>query len=215
VSDDLKLVELVAARLCHDLVGPVGAIVNGVELLGDGAADPEVTALIADSARRASRRLQVYRVAYGSANSLASSRRLDECRRLIQALCETQPNVKLEWLNADDATEQATGRTCAKITLIFAMVAADVLPRGGALRVRHAVQPGERISLSVVAEGAHARLPDDVQAAFEPTLDESPSPKAAPVVVALRLARAAGGNVSLSPGAGDRVEIGCVLPAGA
>ena len=60
-----------------------------------------------------------------------------------------------------------------------------------------------------------ARLPDDVQAAFEPTLDESPSPKAAPVVVALRLARAAGGNVSLSPGAGDRVEIGCVLPAGA
>ncbi len=64
---DLRVVELVAARLCHDLIGPVSAIGNGVELLTEE--DPEfvrdAVALVGDSAKQASRRLQFYRFAYG------------------------------------------------------------------------------------------------------------------------------------------------------
>lgn len=64
---DLRVVELLAARLCHDLIGPVSAISNGVELLADE--DPEfvrdAVALVGDSARQASKRLQFYRFAYG------------------------------------------------------------------------------------------------------------------------------------------------------
>jgi histidine phosphotransferase ChpT len=64
---DMRVVELLAARLCHELIGPIAAINNGVELLGDE--DPEflrdAVALVGDSARRAARRLQFYRFAYG------------------------------------------------------------------------------------------------------------------------------------------------------
>src|SRR6185436_19261149 len=81
---DLMLAELMAARLCHDLVGSVGAVANGVELLGDSRSrpDPEVLELVAQSARAASRRLQAFRVAYGTGNALPSSGMFAEARRL-------------------------------------------------------------------------------------------------------------------------------------
>jgi len=64
---DLRVLELLTARLCHDLIGPVAAIANGVELLGED--DPEfvrdAVALVGDSARKANARLQFYRFAYG------------------------------------------------------------------------------------------------------------------------------------------------------
>src|SRR3954467_11382201 len=65
---DLRVLELLAARLCHELISPIGAIANGVELLGED--DPEfvrdATALIGQSAKKAGQRLQFYRFAYGS-----------------------------------------------------------------------------------------------------------------------------------------------------
>jgi histidine phosphotransferase ChpT len=70
-SIDLRVVELIAARLCHDLIGPVSAIGNGVELMADE--DPEfvgdAVALVGDSARKASRVLQFYRFAFGFSGS--------------------------------------------------------------------------------------------------------------------------------------------------
>lgn len=64
---ELRVLELLAARLCHDLISPISAVANGVELLGDEedgfAAD--ALALVGDSSRKAGRRLQFYRFAYG------------------------------------------------------------------------------------------------------------------------------------------------------
>src|ERR1700691_3022054 len=64
---ELRVLELLAARLCHDLIGPVSAIANGVELLADDDAGfaADALALVADSSRKAGRRLQFYRFAYG------------------------------------------------------------------------------------------------------------------------------------------------------
>jgi len=64
---DLRVLELLAARLCHELIGPVAAIGNGVELLADEEPDfvREAVALVEESARKANRRLQFYRFAYG------------------------------------------------------------------------------------------------------------------------------------------------------
>jgi histidine phosphotransferase ChpT len=64
---DLRVVELLAARLCHDLISPVSAIGNGVELLAEDDREfaRDAIALVGDSAKRASRRLQFYRFAYG------------------------------------------------------------------------------------------------------------------------------------------------------
>src|SRR5229473_4806302 len=85
---DLKIVELLSARLCHELVSPIGAIANGVELLGED--DPEFVrdamALIAQSARKAAQRLQFYRFAYGS---LATGSATDaDPRALIDGLLD-------------------------------------------------------------------------------------------------------------------------------
>jgi histidine phosphotransferase ChpT len=64
---DLRVVELLAARLCHDLIGPLAAIGNGVELLAEEDPDfvRDAVALVGESARKANRRLQFYRFAYG------------------------------------------------------------------------------------------------------------------------------------------------------
>src|SRR6266446_1172522 len=64
---DLRVVELLAARLCHDLIGPLAAIANGVELLAEEDPDfvRDAVALVGESARKANRRLQFYRFAYG------------------------------------------------------------------------------------------------------------------------------------------------------
>jgi len=64
---DLRVAELLAARLCHDLISPVSAIANGAELLDEE--DPEfvrdAARLVGDSAKKANRRLQFYRFAFG------------------------------------------------------------------------------------------------------------------------------------------------------
>src|SRR5260370_23680454 len=64
---DLRVLELLAARLCHDLMGPLAAIANGVELLAEEDPDfvRDAVALVGESARKANRRLQFYRFAYG------------------------------------------------------------------------------------------------------------------------------------------------------
>src|ERR1700745_1622078 len=66
-SIDLRVVELLAARLCHDLIGPVAAVGNGAELLAEE--EPEfirdAVSLVGDSAKKASRRLQFHRCAWG------------------------------------------------------------------------------------------------------------------------------------------------------
>src|SRR5438477_1193873 len=64
---DLRVIELLAARLCHDLIGPVAAIGNGAELLADEEPDfvKDAVALVGESARKANRRLQFFRFAYG------------------------------------------------------------------------------------------------------------------------------------------------------
>src|ERR1700731_61135 len=64
---DLRVLELLAARLCHELIGPVAAIGNGAELLADEEPDfvKDAVALVGESARKANRRLQFYRFAYG------------------------------------------------------------------------------------------------------------------------------------------------------
>src|SRR5438445_7741277 len=77
VSVDLRVLELVCSRICHDLVSPVGAVNNGVELIREMADDEapssglesEALALIAHSAEQGSRRLRVLRLAYGAAGA--------------------------------------------------------------------------------------------------------------------------------------------------
>lgn len=205
--NDLQLAELMAARLCHDLVGPIGAVANGIELLGDGSAGPdaEVTGLIAISARQATRRLQWFRVAFGSASGLPSASMFGETRRLAQGLFEDS-RVILDWAAPDAATEAAASREAAKFALNTSLVALECLPRGGSVRVQLLLSRGS-VKVSVAAIGTAVRIPDDMQAAFRDDVPLSDlTPKSVPAYLAARLAVQAGSRLEARSPAEDRVE---------
>ncbi len=209
---DLQLAELMAARLCHDLVGPIGAVANGVELLSDGGAgDAEVTGLIAVSARQATRRLQWFRVAFGSASGLPSSAMFAETRRLAQGLFE-DGRVTLEWGAPDPTAEAAATREAAKLALNLSLLALECLPRGGTVQVR--IEPkSTSLHLNVAAVGTSARIPDDMQSALrEGVAIGELTPKSVPAYLAARLITQVGSRLSVRAGADDRVEFAADLP---
>jgi histidine phosphotransferase ChpT len=211
MSQDLQLAELMAARLCHDLVGPIGAVANGIELLGEGGApDPEVTGLIAASARQASRRLQWFRIAFGTANALPGNAMMAETRRLAAGLFE-DGRVTLDWLVPDERLEAATTRPGAKLVLNLALLALESLPRGGTVRVRFETSNG--LAMSVIALGTGARIPDDIELALRSRAEvKDLTAKAVPAYLAARLAEAAGAALMYNAGS-DRVDFSISLPS--
>ena len=126
---DLKVVELVAARLCHDLIGPVSAIGNGVELLADEEPDfvRDAVALIGDSARKASRCLQFHRFAYGYGGGGLTGPAPD----LLAA--EFFVDTAIECDYCADARALSLGEQ--KLACAMLAVAGEGLPRGGRLVV--------------------------------------------------------------------------------
>ena len=213
MASDLQLAELMAARVCHDLVGPIGAVANGIELLGEGGAgsDPEVTGLIAASARQATNRLQWFRVAFGSGASLPAASIFAESRRLAAGLFDER--VKLDWPEPDAAAEGAASRVAAKLVLNLSLVAIECLPRGGKVQIRTLPAPAG-VTITAAALGAGARLPDDLQAALRDNAALGDlTPKSVPAYLVARLAAQAGSRVVVRPTA-DRVEFTVGLPAG-
>src|SRR5690606_38134497 len=96
---DLKLASLMSSKLCHDVIGPIGAICNGIELASDdGNADMHVEALklVSASAGEASARLQFYRLAFGLAGGMGQEVSIREARTLCRDLM-SYGKVALDW----------------------------------------------------------------------------------------------------------------------
>jgi histidine phosphotransferase ChpT len=124
---DLRVLELLTARLCHDLIGPVAAIANGVELLGEDDPDfvRDAVALVGDSARKANARLQFYRFAYGFGGG---------------GLTGPAPHQLAAEFFSETATEcdyreaaRALPVERQKLACLMLAVAGEGLPRGGRL----------------------------------------------------------------------------------
>ncbi len=211
-KNELRLVELIAARISHDLVGPVGATVNGVELLADGdAPDPEVVRLIGHSARQASRRLQVFRAIYGTAGALPAGAPFAAASALLSAMLEGEKVAARPW-SVDAAIEAAAGRAGARIALLAAFLLVEALPRGGETRVAATLDQG-RVRIDVVGEGAGAKFFEEVQAALQGKVAvEELSAKSAPAEMLRRLAAGVAGHLDVQPGK-DKLMISIIFPA--
>jgi histidine phosphotransferase ChpT len=124
---DLRVVELLAARLCHDLIGPVSAISNGVELLADEEPDfvRDATALVGDSAKKAIRNLQFYRFAYafGGGALAGPAPHLLAVEFFAQTAIDCDYRAEVRGLPLDQQK-----LACAMLAL-----AGEGLPRGGRL----------------------------------------------------------------------------------
>lgn len=156
---DLRVAELLCARLCHELVSPIGAINNGVELLTEEDEEfaKDATKLIGESARKAGLSLMFYRFAYGSTPGAVSDAGT-KAREVALGLFEGG-RVRCDWSEAM-ATLHGGWQKLACNVLI---VAAEALARGGTVLVRPA--PGVN-GIEVTAEGETINLSAELQVAY-------------------------------------------------
>jgi histidine phosphotransferase ChpT len=129
---DLRVTELLMARLCHDLIGPVAAVANGAELLADEDAEfaREAIALVGDSARTSNRRLQFYRFAYAyTGGGIAGS----PPHQLAAEFFEGSP-ISCDYAEA----ARAQALDWQKLACNMLLIAAEPLSRGGRLELRSA-----------------------------------------------------------------------------
>jgi histidine phosphotransferase ChpT len=166
--NDLDFAALLVSRVCHDLVSPVGAVVNGLEVLEDetdAAMRADALRLVASSAEQAAARLQFARVAFGAAGSAGAELDLTEVARVTAGLLKGG-KVELLW----EAEPVNWPKDWAKLLMNAIVVAAECLPRGGRVRVETLGGP-EAPGLRIVATGMVARINPDVERALlgEPT----------------------------------------------
>ena len=156
---EIEFAALLVSRVCHDLVGPLGAVVNGMEVLEDER-DPAMRAdaikLVTMSADQALARIQFMRIAFGAAGSAGAELDLGEIGRLIQGLLDGG-KVTLEW----NVPRLYWGKDWAKLIMNATLLAADCLPRGGAVVVEASADPAAP-SFKIRATGLNARVTEDV-----------------------------------------------------
>lgn len=195
-TSDFDFASLLCSRLCHDLVGPVGSLYNGVELLADET-DPEMQRncleLLADSAKQTANKLKFFRLAFGAAGGFGAEIDTREARSALEGLVGDR-RVELEWL----VSAPSLPKSAMKILLNLSMTAADALLRGGRLNVA-AEANGGTIELAVRAEGPRVRLDPELKAALEgQTALADLSPRAAAAYLVYLLTREADARLMVS-----------------
>jgi len=143
-----ELATLVASRLCHDLISPIGAISNGLEMLemagGLGAAGPELQ-LIAESCDNASARVRFFRLAYGAASETAMVSAA-ETRGICSALTAGS-RLRIDWDGSGDCP-----RRDVQLAFLAVQCLETALRRGGSITIRP--EPG-KVAVSAEADSVH------------------------------------------------------------
>lgn len=122
-----KIAALIGSRICHDLISPVGAVNNGLELLGlSGVKQGPEMDLLADSAASASARIELFRLAFGMASSEQKMHKDQICKTWSNAMQDRR--IALTW-NGPDHID----RPMAQILLNAALCAEKALPQGGTI----------------------------------------------------------------------------------
>jgi histidine phosphotransferase ChpT len=207
---DLHVAELLASRLCHDMISPVGAVKTGVELFTEFGDDPdgETMGLITKSAAQASEKLQFFRLAYGSAGRSASGVTVSDAVALIESVCGNQ-RTTIE----TDALDTNPPLGAIKIMLNGAMLAGDCLPRGGVVRIASGPEGGDGYAVRVTAAGERAGLDDELSTALSGDVDSADlTPKSAHAYYTSVLARGLDGGLAIETSQPDEIVFRFNLP---
>lgn len=160
--NEIEFAALLVSRVCHDLVSPVGAVVNGLEVLEDerdATMRADALKLVVSSAEQAAARLQFARIAFGAAGSAGAELDLTEVGRIVKGLVQGG-KVSVDW----QAAAVNWPKDWAKLLMNAALLGADSLPRGGLVRVETSTDPAAP-SFKVRATGQNARLLEEVEKA--------------------------------------------------
>lgn len=162
--DSLDLAALLCSRVCHDVISPVGAIVNGLEMLEDEK-DAEMRNfaldLIKKSAQTASAKLQFCRLAFGAAGSAGAMIDTGDAENVARGLF-ADDKTKLQW----DAARVLMAKNKVKLLLNLCLIASASIPRGGQIHVA-ITGADEAMAMRVETRGPYLRLASHVQALIE------------------------------------------------
>src|SRR6478736_879959 len=163
------LAALLCSRLCHDMLSPVGALSNGLELLADEK-DPEMRKrcfeLLEQSAKISTDKLKFFRLAYGAAGGFGDEVPSDEPRSLIAELIAANGRVTLEWAVADAVLP----KPAVKVLLNLSAIALDALVRGGTLSIGAERREGAT-EIAVRAAGPRVAFDGNIGKALDGSLD--------------------------------------------
>jgi histidine phosphotransferase ChpT len=186
------LAALLCSRVCHDIISPVGAINNGLELLDEGGADEDAMRLIRTSARNASARLQFARIAFGAAGSAGMLIDTGDAESVATAFLKNE-KPELTWSGG----RALLPKNKVKLLLNLLLVAHAAIPRGGKLSVTlEAVETAPKFILS--ASGPMLRVPPkflELHSGHKP--DEPIDAHSVQPYYTLLLAREAGMTISI------------------
>lgn len=208
----IDLAAMLCSRLCHDMLSPVGALSNGLELLAmetDEEMRANVMGLLEQSARTSTSKLKFFRLAFGAAGGFGDRVDMAEPRSLIEALLVDKGNITVNW--AIDVAN--LGKPAAKVLLNFAQIAIDALVRGGTLDVGAEIRDGN-CEIVVRASGPKIAFDQTIGKALEGSLEPSElsSRTAAAHMIAL-LAEECGGGLQYARH-DNALVLGAVMPEG-
>jgi histidine phosphotransferase ChpT len=157
--DSLDLAALLCSRVCHDLISPVAAIVNGLEVIeedGDEETKKFAMDLIKKSSRASSAKLQFCRIAFGAAGSAGAQVDTGDAEKVARGFIEDD-KTKLTW----NVQRALLPKNRVKLLLNMLVVAGGTIPRGGTLTV-DPIGSGETIGFRITAVGLNARVPQAI-----------------------------------------------------
>ncbi len=205
--DQIDFASLLCSRLCHDLLSPVGALNNGLELMADET-DPEMRQrcfeLLEQSARTSASKLKFFRLAFGSAGGFGESVPASEVKSAIEGLINDR--TTLGWL----VNDAGLPKPAAKCLLNLTLVAADAMVRGGQLDIG-AEQRGNEMELVVRGAGERITLDPEIRRALEGQMAEDElTSRTAAAWMTSRLAAQNGGQMMVQTGDG-LIVLGAVM----
>lgn len=207
---EIDFASLLCSRLCHDLLSPVGAMNNGIELLADEH-DPEMRRrcmdLLAESAKSAADKLKFFRLAFGAAGGFGAEVDPNEARLVIEPMVTASGRTVLEWAVPADAMP----KRAVKILLNLVLLANEALVRGGTLSVGAEARAGEQ-EIVVRASGPKILMDSAVREALTGQLDPAAvDTRTAAAWMAHKLTVQDGGMLQLSESDDAHLVIGALL----
>jgi len=198
---------LLCSRLCHDLLSPVGALNNGLELLADEH-DPEMRArcleLLGESARASANKLKFFRLAFGAAGGFGETIDTREAHSAIEGLFGDNHRVAIGWM----IEEAVLPKQAIKVLLNLALIGGDALIRGGQLDIG-AETTAESVDIVVRADGPRIVLDPELRNALTGANGDTPiTPRAAAAFLVRELVTANGGDLQVSPPDSDVLLFG-------
>ena len=190
-----EFASLLCSRLCHDLLSPIGALNNGIELLSDEH-DPDMRArcldLLGESARASANKLKFFRLAFGAAGGFSEEVDTREARAAIDGLFGADGRIQIGWM----VDEPTMSKSALKILLNLVLIAGDSLVRGGRLDIG-AERHEAGVDIVIRAEGSRIVLDPELRRVLHGDTSGEIAPRAAAAWLVQSLVAEGGGELQL------------------